>query len=132
MKKRILALLLAGAMTLSMVACSNNAEQPENTDKTPGTSNTSNPGTPSDKTDEPAFEGVRELVVGLPGDIKTWDPWGSFSTGVQNMRSLVFQTLTIRLPDQVNGGSDLYYVLAESVENPSKNVYVVKIGRAHV
>ena len=127
MKKRILALLLAGAMTLSMVACSNNAEQPENTDKTPGTSNTSNPGTPSDKTDEPAFEGVRELVVGLPGDIKTWDPWGSFSTGVQNMRSLVFQTLTIRLPDQVNGGSDLYYVLAESVENPSKNVYVVKL-----
>lgn len=129
MKKRILALILAGAMALSLVACGNqNAEKPSEKENLPSSSNMDNSNKPDDKQpDEPAFEGVRELVIGLPGDIKTWDPWGSFSTGVQNMRSLVFQTLTIRLPDQVNGGSDLYYVLAESVENPSKNVYVVKL-----
>ncbi len=103
MKKRILALFLTAAMVLSLAACG------------------------STKNNQSDFEGTRELVIGLPGDLKTWDPWGSFSTGVQNMRSLIFQTLTIRFVNPVEGGSDLYYVLAESIENPEDHVYVIKL-----
>ena len=124
MKKRILAMLLAGVMALSLAACGG--------DDTPSTNSNSgsNNGTQtqtSDSGNDAAFDGVREVVVGVGADIKTWEPWGAFNLARQNMAPLVYQNLTTDVVDLENGTMVHYFVLAESAEHVDELTYRIKI-----
>ena len=123
MKKRILAMMLAGALALSLAACGG--------EKTPQSEKPTDSGTPStsdtQKETEPEFEGVKEVVVGISADIKSWDPWGMFNLARQNQASLLYQTLTCNIVDLVNGTLNTYYILAESTEQIDDLTYQIKI-----
>lgn len=128
MKKRILAMLLAGALALSLAACgggddnNNSAATP-----TPNQSSENNQTQTTPDANEPAFEGVREVVVGVAGDIKTWEPWGAFNLARQNEAPLVYQNLTTDVVDLENGTMVHYFVMAESAEKIDDLTYQIKI-----
>ena len=123
MKKRILAMMLAGALALSLTACSSdtgdNVSDSNATDQS-GDSQTSDNGN-SD------FDGVREIVVGISGDINTWEPWGGFNLARQNEAPVVYQNLTTDVVDLEKGEMVHCFVLAESAEQIDDLTYQIKI-----
>ena len=126
MKKRILAMMLAGALALSLAACGSGGE------KTPVSDKPTESGTPSasdvpQKEAEPEFEGVKEVVVGVAGDIKTWEPWGAFNLARQNEAPLVYQNLTTDVVNLESGTMEHYYVMAESTEKVGDLTYRIKL-----
>lgn len=127
MKKRILAMMLAGVLALSLAACSGGSS-----DKTPASDKPTESGTPStsdtpQKEAEPEFEGVKEIVVGVAGDIKTWEPWGGFNLARQNEAPLVYQNLTADVVDLEAGTMNHYFILAESTEKVGDLTYRIKL-----
>ena len=101
--KKVLALILALVMVFALAACGGETE-PTPTQNPPTGTETQNPGTSTpEQSEEPQFEGVREVSVGVKADIKTWEPWGSFNIGRQNMAPIVYQALTCHIPNLVTG-----------------------------
>lgn len=132
MKKRILAMLLAGVMALSLAACGNkNAETPDDTTKTtPDTTVTqsgANEAVGDTEGVESTFDGVKEIVVGISADIKTWEPWGGFNLARQNEAPMVYQNLTVDVVNLETGEMEHCYVLAESTEQVAENTYRIKL-----
>lgn len=139
MKKRILALLLAGVLALSLAACGGGDAGGETSgagSSSGGSSSSSGGGSSSSggsessgggESAEPAFEGVREIVVGISADIKTWEPWGGFNLARQNEAPLVYQNLTADIPNLEDNTMTHYYVLAESHEQLDDLTYRIKI-----
>ena len=144
MKNRIIGLILIMVMVLSLAACSNSAPSSEDKD----TASTAAPqqteqagvsGSEQEQSDANAaetdaevetfapYDGVRELVVGISGDIVTWDPWGSFNVGRQNMAPIIYQSLTADIANQETYEITHYNVLAESTERIENGVYRIKI-----
>ncbi len=134
MKKRILSLLLAGVLALSLVACGNSADD----DKTPETSNKPDAPVASQPVGgneavgnvggvESDFDGVKEVVVGISADIKAWDPWGGFNLARQNEAPLVYQNLTADVVNLEENTMEHYFVLAESAELVADLTYRIKI-----
>ncbi len=124
MKKRILAMLLAGVLALSLAACGGDDNADKNS-PTPGGSDAPTSQTPD--TAEPEFEGVKEIVVGVSGDIKTWEPWGNFNPARQNEAPVVYQNLTTDVVDLEKGEMVHCYVLAESAEQIDDLTYQIKL-----
>lgn len=125
--KKVLALILALVMVLALAACGGgttptptNAPDPGSETQTPGTSG-------PEATEAPAFEGVREINVGVSADIKTWEPWGSFNIGRQNMAPIVYQALTCHIPNLVTGEMEEYFILAESYERIEEGYYRIHL-----
>lgn len=132
MKKRILAMLLAGVMALSLAACGNkNAETPDDTTKTTPDTTVTQPGANEAVGDtegvESTFDGVKEIVVGISADIKTWEPWGGFNLARQNEAPMVYQNLTVDVVNLETGEMEHCYVLAESTEQVAENTYRIKL-----
>lgn len=131
MKKRILAMLLAGVMVLSLAACGNKDnenENPDNTDNNPASSDTANnEASGSVGGVESDFDGVKEVRVGISADIKTWEPWGGFNLARQNEAPLVYQNLTVDVVNLETMTMEHCYVLAESTELIGDLTYQVKI-----
>lgn len=130
MKKRILAMLLAGALALSLAACgSGDGDDSANT--TPNTNNEQNNSNENENNNtpenEPEFEGTKELVVGISADIGTWEPWGNFNIARQNEAPLVYQNLTADVVDLESNTMVHYYILAESTEKIGDLTYQIKI-----
>jgi ABC-type transport system substrate-binding protein len=123
MKKRILAMLLAGTLTLGLAACSGSNDSSA-TSASPSSS--TEPAQTSQET-EPEFEGVKEIVVGVGADIKTWEPWGAFNLARQNEAPLVYQNLTTDVVDLENGTMVHYFILAESTEKVGDLTYRIKL-----
>lgn len=131
MKKRFLAAVLAGLMALSLCACGGGNDG-GSTASDAGTSSASPSSAGSDAQEEtnssaPAFEGTREVVVGVGADIKTWEPWGAFNLARQNEAPLVYQNLTADIVDLENNTMVHYYVLCESHEEIADLTYRIKI-----
>ena len=126
MKKRILAMLLAGVLALSLVACGSDSNNNSATTPTPNQGSTEQT-QPTPDANEPEFEGVKEVVIGVAGDIKTWEPWGGFNLARQNEAPLVYQNLTTDVVDLENGTMIHCYVMAESHEQIDDMTYRIKI-----
>lgn len=129
MKKRILAMLLAGIMVVGLTACGS-SESTTSTDS--GTSTSTESTTPAsdgatDAVEEAAFEGTREVVVGISADIKTWEPWGAYNIGRQNMAPMIYQNLTADIIDPDSWTMTHYDVMAESEEQIGERTYQIKI-----
>lgn len=131
MKKRILAMMLAGVLALSLAACGSSGDKTPASDKPTDSSTPSTSDTPQKET-EPAFEGVKEIVVGVSGDIKTWEPWGGFNLARQNEAPVVYQNLTTDVVDLEKGEMVHCYVLAESTEQIDDLTYQIKIRKGIV
>ena len=133
MKKRILAMLLAGVLALSLVACGDKTDDtPKTSDDKPGTSQPAEnegPNTIIGDTEivESDFDGVKEVIVGISADIKTWEPWGGFNLARQNEAPLVYQNLTVDVVDLENNTMQHCFVLAESAEKIGDLTYQIKI-----
>ena len=132
MKKRILAMLLAGVLALSLVACGDKTDTPDNSND-PGPSSTT-PAEPSNNVPEGTvggtesdFDGVKEIVVGISADIKTWEPWGGFNLARQNEAPLVYQNLTVDVVNLETKEMEHCFVLAESAEAVDDLTYRIKI-----
>ncbi|MBE6016572.1 MAG: ABC transporter substrate-binding protein [Lachnospiraceae bacterium] len=144
--KKLTALVLTAVMILSLAACSSgtsdntqngaaqgNSEAQQVTEAT--TAHKAEVVAAEDVTTEPAFEeetfapfdGPKELVVGISADIGTWDPWGSFSGGRQNMAPVIYQALTADIANQETYEIVHYNVLAESTERIGNGEYRIKI-----
>lgn len=130
MKKRILAMLLAGVMILALAACGNKDNGANNTPDTPDNS-ASQPGNNEASGSvggvESDFDGVKEVVVGISADIKTWEPWGGFNLARQNEAPLVYQNLTCDVVNLETQTMEHCYVLAESTEKIDDLTYQIKI-----
>lgn len=132
MKKRILAMLLAGVLALSLVACGDKTDTPDNS-KDPGPSATT-PAEPSNNVPvgdvggaESDFDGVKEVIVGISADIKSWEPWGGFNLARQNEAPLVYQNLTADVVNLETNEMEHYFILAESAELVGDLTYRIKI-----
>lgn len=125
--KKVLALILALVMVFALAACGGETEPTPTQNPSSGTE-TQNPGTSTpEQSEEPQFEGVREVSVGVKADIKTWEPWGSFNIGRQNMAPIVYQALTCHIPNLVTGEMEEYFILAESYERIEEGYYRIRL-----
>ncbi len=126
MKKRTLAMLLAVVMLIGLAACGNDEPATSETSKQPSASQDS--GKPVEgQPAEPEFEGVKEIVIGIGYDIKSWEPWGNFNVARQNQAPIVYQTLTTDVVNLEENTMEHRYILAESAEAIGNNTYRIKI-----
>lgn len=113
--KKIISALFALVMLFSITACTGT------TDKG-GT--TGDPNAISDPTYEPES---KSLVIGSVADPSYWNPWGQFNAGRRDVVPLIYQTLIAPVPNLVDGGTDIYYVLASGYERIDETTYDVSI-----
>ncbi len=132
--KKIVALILAALMVISLAACGGSEAPAETTAAAGGeTEAVTEAGgeteeeTTEAETEDPYADAAKEIVVGIQADPAQFIPWGGFSQGGRNIFPMLYQTLLSDVRDPETGDIQHYHALMESYEQTDDTHYTVKI-----
>jgi ABC-type transport system substrate-binding protein len=116
--KKLIYVFLALALVLSLSAC---GKQTADTAVQEDTAVAESDNTPA------AYSGEKKVVIGLPADPETLEPWAPFNNGRRDCMPIIYQTLISMTPDLVSGATVTEYILATGWEKVAPNTYEIKI-----
>lgn len=119
--KKILALMLVLAMSLTLLAGCGGLTNSDNTDQNPNAANTQSGNKQNSDTDT-ASDGAKKLTIGVSSDIGSMWPFGSATSSVKAKRLLAYEMLFWQDEDR-----NLVPAIGKSVKSKGNGVYEIEI-----